>query len=145
MLIAALAAALAAGQPATAQDLAWMVGDRHQKGPTSTVEETWIDGGDVLLGVSATVKAGRTVEYEHLRITTDKDGRLAYFAEPSGQTPAAFWLKSYDGNKVVFENPAHDFPQRIIYWKLPGGAVGARIEGLVAGQARGKEWTFTPH
>ncbi len=30
--------------------------------------------------------------------------------------------------RVVFENTAHDFPQRIIYWK-DGNDLRARIEG----------------
>ena len=144
MIAAFLAAALSAQSPVTANDLVWLVGDRRQVGDSSIVEEVWIGGGDMLLGVSATTREGRTTEYEHLRIGKDGSGRLAYFSSPSGQTPAVFRLKSYDGTRVVFENPTHDFPQRIIYWRQAGGVVGARIEGAVDGKDRGREWTFKP-
>ena len=33
--------------------------------------------------------------------------------------------------KVVFENPEHDFPQRIIYQLDDDGNLAGRIEGLV--------------
>ena len=38
--------------------------------------------------------------------------------------------------EVVFENPGHDFPQRIIYSLKAGGNLEARIEGEAKGEAR---------
>ena len=45
--------------------------------------------------------------------------------------------------KAVFENPAHDFPQRILYWLDGAGALHARIEGPQDGKAVGEEWVWT--
>jgi hypothetical protein len=44
--------------------------------------------------------------------------------------------------KVVFENPDHDFPQRILYWLEDADVLRARIEGTEDGENRGVEWTF---
>jgi len=45
-------------------------------------------------------------------------------------------------NSVVFENPEHDFPQRILY-RLDGGMLHARIEGVVDGEPLSSEWTWS--
>ena len=43
--------------------------------------------------------------------------------------------------KVVFENPQHDFPVRITYWREGSDQMGAKIEGK---DGRGAEsWVFT--
>jgi hypothetical protein len=46
------------------------------------------------------------------------------------------------GKKVVFENPQHDFPQRIIYWLEGDNALHAKIEGTYKGQAESEEWVW---
>jgi len=33
------------------------------------------------------------------------------------------------GHEAVFENPAHDFPKRVIYRKNGEGTLSARVEG----------------
>ena len=45
--------------------------------------------------------------------------------------------------RVVFENPTHDFPQRIIYWK-DGADLRARIEGTQNGKEGSQEWRWSP-
>ena len=47
-------------------------------------------------------------------------------------------------DEVVFENPTHDFPQRIIYRKGADRSVTARIEGVIDGKARGVDFPFKP-
>lgn len=141
----ALASSAAAPQP-TVQDLAWLAGDRSQADARAEVREVWIGPGanGVLLGMSLTTRARGGGEFEHMRIAPLPDGRLAYIVRPSGQAEAVFPLKSYENRRVVFEDPAHDFPQRIIYWDKGNGVVGARIEGTIGGQERAMEWSYAP-
>ncbi len=47
-----------------------------------------------------------------------------------------------EDGKVVFENPEHDFPQRIIYERGDEGSLGARIEGIQNGKASSSKWTW---
>ena len=42
----------------------------------------------------------------------------------------------------MFENAAHDFPQRVLYWR-DGEALVARIEGTIAGKEKSEEWRFS--
>jgi hypothetical protein len=44
--------------------------------------------------------------------------------------------------RVVFENLAHDFPQRILYWLDETGALHARVEGPGEGGIVGEEWIW---
>ncbi len=92
--------------------------------------------GDGMLGMSRTVAKGRIVEHEFLQVRV-QEGRIVYIAKPSGQPEARFTATTVSAREVVFENPAHDFPQRIIYRLQPDGNIGARIEGTDKGQTRG--------
>ena len=67
-----------------------------------------------MLGMGRTVRGGKTVEYE-LVLINERDGRLAYEAHPSGQPSATFLSTTVSETSVVFENPEHDFPQRVGY------------------------------
>lgn len=140
-----LACGLMGPQPSI-EDLGWMVGDRAQQSATSEVREVWIGpGAGVLLGMGMTKQlSGGPGDWEQMRIETLADGRLAFIATPKGQPETIFPLKSYENRRAIFENPAHDFPQRVIYWDKGNGVVGARIEGKIRGKTQFMEWTFMP-
>ena len=149
--VASVAAALMlAGAPMgpqpSVEDIAWLTGDRVQRSDNAEVREVWIGPGDgVLLGMSLTRRFdGGKGEWEHMRIQTLADGTLAFIAMPSGQPETVFPLAHYETRKLVFENPRHDFPQRVIYWDKGDGVIGARIEGKLRGKPRSAEWTYSP-
>lgn len=58
----------------------------------------------------------------------------------SGQEEASFKLVKLEKNLAVFENPEHDFPQRIIYKLEDGETLKARIEGKSKGKERGVDF-----
>ncbi len=141
MLVLILVANLA-GPPATIDQMAWLAGCWTQARPNGVVEERWMaPGGGVMLGMGRTVRDGKLREYEYTRIV-ETDGSLAYMAEPSGQEKATFALKSLTAGEAVFENPAHDFPQRVIYRRLGTDAVTGRIEGRIDGQDRSVDFPY---
>ncbi len=93
------------------------------------ISEQWMSpAGTSILGVGRTVKNGKTVDYEFMRVEQRPDG-IFYVAKPKeNNEETAFKLISSNLNEVVFENKEHDFPQRIIY-KLMGPKMIGRIEG----------------
>jgi uncharacterized protein DUF6265 len=106
------------------------------------VEEQWMaPRGGQMVGMGRTVRADSVIEWEHLRIFA-RDGRAVYHAEPSGQAPADFTAMSVSDTLVVFENPQHDFPQRIIYRKRGADTLWARIEGTNNGRTRGVDFPY---
>lgn len=137
LILAALA------QAADASALSWMAGCWRQESSGRVVEEMWMaPRGDGLLGMSRTVAKGRIVDHEFLQIRV-QDGRLVYIAKPSRQPEATFTAKTASAREVIFENLAHDFPQRVIYRLQEDGNLAARIEGTEKGQARGVDFPMT--
>jgi len=63
-------------------------------------------------------------------------GQIAFIAHPSGQSEASFPLVRLSGQEAVFENPQHDFPQRVIY-RRDGELLTGRIEGSEGGETKG--------
>ena len=131
--------------PAQAQEiekLAWMSGTWTQNKGGDTVQESWLGPhGNMMAAVNLTTSAKRGTSFEFLRIAVTPSG-LSYFGSPGGKTPVEFKLKELGDKRVVFENLAHDFPHRILYWLEPDGALKARIEGVIQGKERRMEWRF---
>jgi hypothetical protein len=103
--------------------------------------EQWLaPAAGAMLGMSRTIRGGKMIEYEFMRISQTAEGQLVYTAMPSGQRETSFALTSQTERELVFENPGHDFPQRIIYRLDNGGRLLARAEALRAGQLRGVDF-----
>ena len=91
-----------------------------------------------MLGLSRSTKESQKPFFEYLRIESTEDG-IVYFASPLGKNETRFPMTELSEREVVFENPEHDFPQRIIY-QLEGTELRARLEGVVNGQPRSEQW-----
>ena len=111
-------------------ELAWMSGDwQTPAGGRVQIDEHWTQpAGASMMGMSRTVAGDKTVEFEYLRIEQRADG-IYYVAHPKAQCPGTdFKLSRVSSSEVVFENPAHDFPKRIIYRKTADEALTASID-----------------
>jgi hypothetical protein len=121
--------------------LAWLGGCWNGGGDTRVYQEHWMKpSGKTMLGMSRNVANGRTVEYEFLRLHEEANGEIFYTAHPSGQNETSFKLVKLKEGEAVFENPEHDFPQRIIYKLEDNGSLNARIEGKSKGKERGVDF-----
>jgi hypothetical protein len=130
-----------AQQPDGIARVGWMQGCWEASSPQRTIDEQWMSprGGN-MLGMSRTVRDGRLVEHE-LMILSERGDQLAYEAHPSGQTPTVFVSSTITASTVVFENRAHDFPQRIGY-ERKGDSLLAWIEGPQNGRTRRIEYAY---
>jgi hypothetical protein len=132
--------ALAQAPAPRASSLEWMAGPWIHEG-RGTVAETWLGPRNgVLVAANLTAFASGRTTFEFLRIA-ETEGGLSYFASPGGRTPVEFKLREIGERRVSFENPGHDFPQRILYWR-EGEDLVARIEGTINGAPRHQEWRF---
>lgn len=145
LLLATVAAGAApAAADSGVQSLAWLAGCWAADGGEPGSGEFWTPpAGDSLFGVSRTIREGRTVAYEFLRIGPGADGGVALTALPSGQAETHFRLVSADEGRAVFENPQHDFPQRIVYAQDGADRLDAWIEGDVASETRRIDFPMT--
>jgi hypothetical protein len=141
-LIAVLAAAsLAAQAPPAIDDVGWLQGCWRMTRPDGFTEEFWLPpAGGAMIGISRTVRGGRMTEYEFATVRV-LEGKLAYDVKPSGQPQTVFPLAKVSPTEIVFENAAHDFPQRVIYRKTADGITG-RIEGTLNGQSRSVDFPY---
>ena len=130
----------------TIDSVAWLQGCWTTEGASDgqrpeAVDEQWMaPRGGSMLGMSRTVRDGRLLEFESI-VLREQDGRLAYHAHPSGQPGAVFLSISVTRSSALFENPQHDFPQRIGY-RRDGDRLVAWIEGMRNGQARRVEFPY---
>ena len=133
--------------PGQIADLAWLEGHWAGTDGPLQMEEIWTSAaGGALVGLHKDVStrggAARMVSFEFLRIETRR-GR--HRLRRAAGRPAADPVRARRGGprRVVFANPAHDFPQRILYWLDDAGALHARVEGPKEGRTVGQEWTWT--
>ena len=128
----------------TLDSLAWMAGSWSGTDRGIEMEEHWTaPKGNSMIGMHRDVANGKTRLFEFLRIE-QRGEEIVYLSMPNGRSPATpFPLKEVAGTRVVFENPKHDFPQRIIYWK-DGADLRARIEGTMNGKEGSQEWKWSP-
>ncbi len=142
--ILALALQATSAQPTAIDKLGFISGCWTLVQPNGTkIEEQWFaPAAGAMLGMSRSVRDGKLREYEFMRIVPAADGKLQYVAIPSGQAESAFPLKELAENAVTFENPQHDFPQRILYRLVDKDTLVARIEGSIGGQARSADFPY---
>jgi hypothetical protein len=142
-LALAVPAAPAPGESPKADisSLAWLAGAWGGDDTGTFNEETWIaPKAGSMLAVHRDVKNGKTVGFEFLRIE-EQEGSLVYVASPDGKTPTPFRLVESGPTRAVFENPALEFPRRVLYFR-DGETLHARIEGARGGKPAAKEWIW---
>lgn len=143
-LVLAVLLSLPALRPAHAQrpvdQLSWLAGCHELQAGDRIVHESWMRPlGGAMLGMSRTVVRGTMREFEQLRIV-EEQGVPVYIARPMGQPETSFKASMVSDTLVRFENPTHDFPQRIQYRRAGTDSVVARIEGNSGRRVRGIEF-----
>ena len=129
-------------QQMTVDRVGWLQGCWRSTSPQATIEEHWMaPRGGTMLGMGRTVRGDRMTEYELVLITAE-EGRLSYKAHPSGQPSATFVSTTASDSSVVFENPAHDFPQTVGYRRQGADRLQAWIEGRVKEQLRRVDFSY---
>ena len=124
LLACAIPAPARAGDkpPADLDRLAWLVGSWIERKQGVETDVHWIaPKGGIMLGVNRTVRAAGKTSFEFMRIARTPSG-ISYCASPAGGTATEFHVVEAGDKKVVFENPKHDFPTRILYWLDGDGA-----------------------
>ena len=145
-MLTILAAAAFAAQPGPGQpDLDWLAGYWLACDARMEVAEYWTTRrGGVMLGGSVTYGI-QAFGWEQVRIETTLDGAtMQYVARPRGAAAdTEFRLVRGGANQAVFENPAHDYPQRISY-RRQGDVLIARTEDMAGGNGQDFRYRAAP-
>lgn len=133
---------LCTAQATQSHKLAWLQGCWAMVNQERAVEEQWMaPRGKTMIGTSRTVQGASLVGYEFMMIREQGD-KLAFEVRPSGRPPVIFTAATLGEGSVVFENPQHDFPQKIGYRRDGDVAMVAWIEGSRNGEARRAEFPY---
>ena len=120
--------------------LGWMHGVWSETKDGVVTRESWYANGSGLAGLTETIRPGKPVQLERTTITAEPAG-ITFTAILPGQPPTPFVLRPGKEKEAVFENKAHDFPQRVIYRRC-GADLCARVEGTIRGKFQFQEWRY---
>ena len=144
LLLALAPGASAEPAPREIAALSWLAGSWGGTADGVASEEHWTSAeGDGLVGMHKDIQGGKMSAFEFLRIAVDAQGRVCYLSMPGGAPPTSFCAIEIAHRRVVFENRAHDFPQRILYWLDAAGKLHARIEGPLEGKEAAMDWVWS--
>ena len=105
------------------------VSEAKRQGTTTVrVNEDWRLVGDTMSSMGVTLMGDSLIDAESVYIR-EMGSVLVYEAHPMGQRPAVFHSIKIGEKSVVFENLAHDFPQRVAYELVSDDSLLAWIEG----------------
>ena len=115
--------------------LDWLAGHWCSSENGQQVDEVWLpEAGGALLGMSRTVQGDSTRSFEFMRISLDATG-ASFHVQPNGAPVTVFAESERGKQRIRFDNPAHDFPNRIEYWRE-----GELLKAYISGPGRdGKE------
>jgi hypothetical protein len=114
---------LLASAPAISDDVktdlpAWMTGAWERIDGEKWADEFWTPPkAGIMIGASRSGNGEKLGFWEHMRIEREAEGNLAFWAIAGDQKPVRFAAVKSDQNEIIFENPDHDYPQRIRYWR----------------------------
>lgn len=127
---------IGAAEPSSAELPAWMAGCWTQTTGDRWTEECWTSPrAGIMLGSGRSGRGEVLDTWETMQMVVDvqkSDGGrtpVGFFAAPYGGDRVLFaWRPGADGgDAVTFENPDHDYPQRIRYWRM-----GDRLEAEIS-------------
>ena len=117
----------------------WLLGEWEKTDSIGTLKEIWNTKDDsTYVGQSYFIKDEKdTIHFETIELMQDKE-HLIYTATVKGENndqPISFQMTKDEDNLLVFENPKHDYPQKIEYRLMKDKSLIAKISGKLNGKA----------
>ena len=124
-------------------DLSWILGEWSSVSGNEILIENWQKNSDtVYVGEAFFITSSDTISTEELKIVYRNED-IYYIALPSGQATTEFKLTRQKENEAMFENPDHDFPKKILYRRISSDSLSVKIEGVINGRQRMKEFKWS--
>ena len=119
----------------------WLTGTWRSTTAGTTSEEVWSAAdGTTMTGMHRDIAGGKTTWFEFQRVE-QRGEQLVYVAQPGGKPPTEFKATKITDKKITFENPQHDFPKRIHYWR-EGKNLCAQIDDGT--EQKAEKWCWAP-
>ncbi|MCW3104654.1 MAG: hypothetical protein JWO09_3094 [Bacteroidetes bacterium] len=142
-MIGGMLALASCKRSADLSSFSWLAGKWVGKYDTVPIFEQWKPAeGNVMYGRGGVLAGKDTAFAEEISIEEREDG-LYYVAVVKGNpAPAAFKFTGFKNDTAVFEDPKHDFPQRVLYYKNGDGTFYACIDGRFKGKYVKEEFSY---
>lgn len=124
-------------------DFTWLQGKWMGSSEEMEFFEQWKPlQGNLLDGQGGAVSGKDTVFSEKIKI--EQRGEDIFYTANVQENGGSvdFKFTGYKQDSIVFENLKHDFPQRIVYFRLPNNHLYACIDGLNAGKYSRIEFSY---
>lgn len=121
----------------------WLLGKWETKTANGNLSESWKKSNDsTFLGESFFIKGNDTLHFETI-ILQERGEELFYSTTVKGQNnnkAVTFKVSNETENQLVFENPKHDYPQKITYNLIKKDSLLAVISGVQLGKVSSEEF-----
>ncbi len=123
----------------------WLLGNWENKSDYGHLLESWKKVNDSLYdGESYFIKGKDTLHFEKIQMKQNGED-LFYIATVKGQNndkPVTFKRNDTIEKQLVFENPKHDFPQKISYSQITKDSIIIQISGIQQGKVSSERFSM---
>jgi hypothetical protein len=123
----------------------WLLGNWENKSDDGDLLETWKKVNDSIYdGESYFIKGKDTLHFEKIQMK-QKGEALYYIATIKGQNddqPVTFKYNDTIEKQLVFENPKHDYPQKISYSQITKDSIVIQISGSQQGKPSSSKYSM---
>lgn len=121
----------------------WLMGEWQQNSPDENFTEIWEKVNDSVFSAISFSMNGTDTAFTESIILKQSNDKLLYIPTVTSQNdnqPVVFTSTRITAESLVFENPGHDFPQKITYTRISADSLLATISGTINGENRFREF-----
>lgn len=117
----------------------WLIGTWTSSFTENAYLEIWQKANDSAYYGHCFKIVNNEIAMEDVMGLKEVNGKLIYSArvpDQNGGEIVKFNLTSQTDNQIVFENPNHDFPTKIVYTKINNDSIVTEISGEIKGEIK---------
>jgi uncharacterized protein DUF6265 len=115
----------------------WILGEWENTSAEGNLTETWTKLNDSTYAGKTVFVAGKDTVFTETIEIVQNENELFYNTKVSNQNEGkavSFKSTGATDSQFVFENPKHDFPQKIAYNKITSDSLVAEVSGMKEGK-----------
>jgi len=123
--------------PLEIEKVKWISGEWQNKSKDGILTESWERINDTVFNAVCYFVHGKDTLHNEKISLLQSDNAIIYSPTVKGENgnrPVHFKITSVNANELVFENPKHDYPQKIVYTKITEDSLVTKISGMVNGK-----------
>lgn len=124
----------------------WFLGNWGNTSAEGELTESWKKENDsVYTSATYFVVGGKDTVFAETARLEETNGKLAYIVTVPSQNeskPVRFDMTSSTESQIVFENPQHDYPTKIVYTKTANDSLVAEISGMQKGKPASEKFAM---